>query len=608
MFIVRSAVFRSTVLWCGIGFLVAAAGGCGSSTETAKPNVIIFLVDTLRPDHLGAYGYPKDTSPELDAFARDAVVFKQASSPSSWTKPATASLLTGLLPHKHGAVTLTNRIPEDVNLFSEYLHPLSYTTAAFVANANVIDVWGFDQGFTWFDDVKGRTGDNDAEVVVDAALDYISKNKDQPLFIYLHTVDPHGPYDPPQPFKGRWTKGVRGKVEMPRDLSSDTPQANLKRTIAAYDGEIAYNDFQFGRLLEGLKAEGLYENSFIFFVADHGEEQVEHGRGGHSHTLYEELVRVPMVLKFPGEAHAGDVVDVPVSILDAIPTVLGHLGEAIPDVLDGLDLNTAISDPSTPSIRDRMFFFDLDAQRWDGSINILGGVRYRDYKLIERTHPVKEEALYNLADDPLEQRNIIRTERDRADKLLLLLAKNRLDSRSGLQLRLINGLDNEVRVFHGTFTTTGRFTDLERRQTEEEDIITLEEDDRRLSFRITCRNYKNPTRKHPPIIIDEDCFTFRLDPPDAPITVEKFACEGLDGLPLYLGQERTKVDKLPRTFSMDSLELLALNESTIRRTSLQTVSDLPPGGTLIAFPDRIRQDVEMDEATRDRLKALGYIK
>jgi hypothetical protein len=174
-------------------------------------------------------------------------------------------------------------------------------------------------------------------------------------------------------------------------------------------------------------------------------------------------------------------------------------------------------------------------------------------------------------------------------------------------LRVINGADGGVRIFEGTLATEGRFTGLGRSQFEEEDQVRLEEDGRRLSFRLVSRNYKNPTRKIPPVIIDEDRFSFRLDPAEAPFSIESFRCEG-GAADLYLGQEQKKAGALPLTYRADALEILALDDSVLRRTSDQTVSELPPGGYLVSVPGKIREDAEMDEALRERLRALGYIK
>jgi hypothetical protein len=395
-------------------------------------------------------------------------------------------------------------------------------------------------------------------------------------------------------------------VEKPRHLTHETPEGHVQCTLAAYDGEIAYNDAQFGRLLEGLKAEGLYKDSFVFFLSDHGEEHLEHGQGGHSHTLYQELVRVPLVVKYPREAFAGRTVGARVSILDVMPTVLRVLGEEIPAHLDGSDLTVKVAGKDGRAM-DRSLFFDLDTQRFDGSINIVDAVLSGKYKFIHRTFPEEKESLFDLSKDPGEQINLVETHPDEADRLKALMAGHRLSTRRGVLLRVINSADGGVRIYEGSLTTEGRFTGLERSQFEKEDQVRLEEAGTRLVFRLVSRNYKNPLQKILPRIIDEDRFTFRLDPADAPFSIESFRCEG-GAADLYLGQERKKAGTLPITYRPDDLEIVALDDSVLRRTSDQTVSELPPGGYLVSVPGKIREDAEMDEALRERLRALGYIK
>ena len=151
--------------------LLVVSAGCRSASVTpTRPNVVVYLVDTLRPDHLGVYGYERDTSPALDAFARDAVVFDQAYSPSAWTRPACASLLTGLNPQKHRAITRDDTLGAEVELLSEYLQALDYRTAGVVSNPNVIALWGFDQGFDWFEDVPAATHHARADAVNEAVF------------------------------------------------------------------------------------------------------------------------------------------------------------------------------------------------------------------------------------------------------------------------------------------------------------------------------------------------------------------------------------------------------------------------------------------------------
>ncbi|MBU0754610.1 MAG: sulfatase-like hydrolase/transferase, partial [Planctomycetes bacterium] len=217
----------TTLLVC---FCTFSACNSSSDDKTGKPNVFIYLVDTLRPDHLSLYGYSRATCPNLEIFARDSVIFDEAYTPATWTRPATASLLTGLLPYKHGAVTLSNKLPEDIVMISETLQTLDYETSSFVANVNVIEVWGFNQGYGHFDDVKERTGSNDAEDVVNASLEYLSVDRDKPVFMFIHTVDPHSPYKAPNPYCNHFNPGKKWRALLPKDLTENTPAGILAGT------------------------------------------------------------------------------------------------------------------------------------------------------------------------------------------------------------------------------------------------------------------------------------------------------------------------------------------------------------------------------------------
>ena len=608
----------------GIGFLAfpclvilaAMIAACGpseapSTTPDRAPNVLIYLVDTLRPDHLGIYGYDKPTSPRTDAFAEEGVVFRQAYTPASWTKPATASLLTGLLPYRHGAVTMANRIPEDVRLVSERLAERGYVTAAVVANAFVVGDWGFDQGYDHFDDVKARLKQSKAEVVVDetlAWLDSDERDESRPFYLYLHTIDPHGPYDPPSPFREQWVKKGPGKVILPRDLRPDTNPDTLARTREAYDGEIAYNDHHFGRLLDALKERGLYDNTLVIFVADHGEEFLDHGQGGHSRTLYQEVVRVPLIMRFPVGDHAGKSVKIPVTLMDAAATVLAAAG-ADGDGLDGMDLGPFVAGTAPLEHADRPLFFDLDIQRWGNqSINIMSGVLFRNYKLLLRTHPTREEALYSLKHDADETENLMDKESRRAGELRAALEASRLSAKSGIMLRVVNGGDKKARVFEGVLTTAGRFTHLGRSQLEEGDLVELGPEGRRIHFRLTARNYNNPSRRVPPFITDEDRLTFRVEPEDAEFTVERFGCSLPDGKTLHLGRDRSPAGALPLSFTADSDALLVEDAGSVRPSSLEAIDGTPAGGYLISVPGGARLSSGMSQEMEERLRALGYIK
>jgi arylsulfatase A-like enzyme len=321
-----------------------APGGAGA----ARPNILVYLVDTLRPDHLGAYGYARPTSPHLDAFAAEATLFRNAVAQSSWTRPAVASLFTGLNPQGHGVVRPDRALPADLPLLPELLRGLGYRTHAVITNGNVADAFGFDRGFDGFRYLpEGRPGEMHqlSDRVNRAAFRWLERRSGEaPFFLYLHTSDPHGPYTPREPYRERFAPDVRdpriGSAALFRDLNrgAPAPPAIGADLIDLYDGEIAFNDASFGALLEKLRELGLEASTLVVFVSDHGEAFAEHGSWQHGNTLYSELIRVPLVVRFPDGSGRGRVVTEVVRQVDLLPTLLDYLGAPLPAGLHGRSL------------------------------------------------------------------------------------------------------------------------------------------------------------------------------------------------------------------------------------------------------------------------------
>jgi hypothetical protein len=279
-----------------------------------RPNVLIFLIDTLRQDHLSCYGYARKTSPNLDAFARDAIRFTDAMSASSWTRPSVASLLTGTYPNTHGSQDEWDVVRPEVPRLAERLRDAGYETHGIMGNLNCLPMSGFGITFFRYLDAKSRMlGKTTDDVTVDAAIKTLEFADDRPWFLYVHAMGPHGPYTPPYPYHSLFQT-----PEADRDEHADA--------IDAYDGEIAYTDAQFGRLIEALKRLGEYDRTLILVVADHGEEFWDHGGTDHGTTLYEELLRVPFLVKLPDGARGGTTVDSLVELVDVAPTLCAVLG------------------------------------------------------------------------------------------------------------------------------------------------------------------------------------------------------------------------------------------------------------------------------------------
>ncbi|MFQ5718321.1 MAG: sulfatase [Acidobacteriota bacterium] len=333
-----------------------------------RPDIIILLVDTLRVDRLGAYGYARDTSPHIDALARDGWLFTQAASTASWTKPAIASLFTSRYPRQAGIDSASwnhagaaGEVRVDVldprlTTLSEVLASGGYSTVAVGHNHHLTERLGFAQGFDRY--IWGLKNDvtfTSAPEIHRRFLAWVDRHRG-PFFGYLHYIDVHWPYLPPPPFAGHFA-GPPPEIDYNTAGFMDAAQAAGRRgdlhlapdLVAhmsdAYDEEIQFVDEQIGRLLEELRARDLYDSSLIVFTADHGEEFLEHGHLAHGTGLYDVLVHVPLIIKFPcpGPSCGSRTIDAQVSLLDLLPTLASAAGLTPPAGIEGADLAGPIS-------------------------------------------------------------------------------------------------------------------------------------------------------------------------------------------------------------------------------------------------------------------------
>ena len=318
-----------------------------------RPNVLLIVVDTMRADRLGCYGYPENTSPTLDAMAAEGIVFRHAVAQASWTRPSIATILTGLYPSTHQAISKVSILPEAVVTLAEAFHQEGYYTAGFADNINIAPMFGFGQGFceyhylapayfygasesasklTLYDLVrlvkerflsKAKRVDHyyrDAERMTSEAIDWLKAERGEPFFLFLHYMDPHDPYFV-HPYNG---EGY-ARVSMP-----NPPLEMAPRLSALYDGEIAFWDRSFADLLAFMRSRGLLDDTIIAVTADHGEEFAEHGGWWHGATLYDEGILIPLVIRLPQSASAGMVIDHQVRLLDVAPTLLDRCGLPVP--------------------------------------------------------------------------------------------------------------------------------------------------------------------------------------------------------------------------------------------------------------------------------------
>jgi len=428
----------------------ATAGVCGDRAavpRTTRPPVIIYLVDTLRADHLGCYGYPRPTSPRIDAFARDAVRFERALAQAPWTKPAVASIFTGLTPPQHGATgafSVLGKMPTIAAL----LAAAGYDTAAFAISGFLDREFGLWQGFGEYrvfveqpigpnEGVRPRAGElmhQRADVGQQAALSWLdTRPSTAPLFLYVHVSDPHAPYLAPEPFRQRFAAGVDPQLGLVSNIdaihSGQRQLATGERDaiIALYDAEVAYTDDRFGAFLDGLAARGLYENALIVLVADHGEAFAEHRYWQHGSSMFDEQIRVPLLIKLPGNRSGGRVVSDVVSQVDILPTALEVAGAAPPAGLAGASLVSAVA-CGAPLARGRAVYSHLGGT----SLTIsLEGVMLGNDKLIH-DFGTRHTELYDLAADPQERRDLTATRQLRTGYLASLAIPFRLATAAAL--------------------------------------------------------------------------------------------------------------------------------------------------------------------------------
>jgi arylsulfatase A-like enzyme len=398
------------------------AGGC---EERRRPNVILISLDTVRADHLSVYGYPRSTTPNLERLAEEGVVFEHAFTQTPWTVPSHMSVFTSLYPSVHSITHLTPQSDMSA-MIPEILRDAGYLTAGFVAPVLSED-YGFAKGFDYYlrtDQVRP------ADIMVDRALEWLAGDpaepviREQPFFLLLHLFDAHHPYEPPWPFDTAFIPAYRSDI---RELSQTHPYAQeknltdeeLAEVVALYDGEIAYADFAIGRFFDALRELGLYDEALIVVFGDHGEGFLEHGLMNHGNSVYEELIRVPLLLRLPGGRSGGERIDEPVQLIDIAPTILQELELEPPPVMQGTSL-------FNPVLRDGSPRFAYVSEAYAACI------RTDSWKVIEnpesraKTIPRSlgvDYELYHLTEDPREQKNLALEQTERLGSMTEVLRR-----------------------------------------------------------------------------------------------------------------------------------------------------------------------------------------
>ena len=384
-----------------------------SSPRSDAPDVLVLLIDILRADHLGCYGYERPTSPNIDAFAEDAILFENFVAASTYTKTSISTLFTGLPAYRHGVYHGTwGHDPDEVEsdtlsrrftTLAEALDAHGLNTAGWIQNGQIRGYMGFDQGFAYFRDRAGR--------IPRIAADYRAWRErwadDTRTFAYLHFIDLHAPYQPSEEYLGRFgdpqsraegmddstwhvfkRKVANGKIEL-------SPQ-DVRDFENRHDEQLGYVDEWIGRILDDLKAAGRYDDTLIVVTSDHGEGFWEHGFISHSNAPYEELTHSPLLVKLPGSEHGGRRVEQMVGGIDLAPTLIELAGATPPADMEGESFLALLRDPDA----------ELPPRQRYIEFNSMVGVRTDRWKYIARRSDEPAE-LYDLTRDPGERHNCI---------------------------------------------------------------------------------------------------------------------------------------------------------------------------------------------------------
>lgn len=569
--------------------VVGAIVACQSPEEppreepSRRPNVVLIGVDTLRADHLGCYGYARPTSPRIDAFAAESAVFRQAIASSPWTLPSFASMLTGLVPSHHRAGEgrpdsrsgLDTRFPT----LASILQAQGYATGSFVSNGWVSTRVGLARGFA------EHTLFMRSEQAAQAAVRFVDAHADQPFFAFVHLLAPHAPYEPPPEDAALFIDpAYDGPVGTRFDVMEKAEtDADRRRVVDLYDGEIRLTDRLIGSILDALSARGLTERTMIVVTADHGEELLDHGARGHGHTLYQELLHVPLLVRFLHAQFRGQVTR-RVRTLDLMPTILDTLGIAPPAGLDAVSLVPLLRGEPMPAESERAFAEFVSTPGEQKAV-LLG------HEKLVLTQWSGATALFDLTNDPREHEDRSAAMPERAAALAAIIQNTLVAPATGAYVIVQNLRSGDVVKL--TVTTPGTFEEIATSHTESDDRVTVAPDRPLVELELHGSDPKRdsdgvhlrPARTHPAVAITSASLNGEPFPPDRVFAGETFQRMYLHPPPwTFLEQPTTaaKVAWLPEPRKEDACRIV--------------VTFVPPPPT-----------IEMDEALRRHLRELGYL-
>jgi len=511
--------------------------------EPAKrPNVILVVLETLRRDHLSLHGYPRKTSPFLEKLAEEAIVFDNAYSQSNWTRPSVATILTGLYPSEHRAITALDKLDDSFTLLPEVLRQHGYLTAAFCTGRVISDpIFNYDQGFDLFVDEGKALFDT----LRQSALAWLDANRRQPFFIYLHTFDPHAPYLAPGRLAELFDSEYDGRLKELKVLKpmilrtmGTLSERDREYVRARYDAEILYTDMVLERLIHDLEKRGLWDNTLLVVTSDHGEEFYEHGNWGHGVGLFPEQLRVPLLIRLAGQEHGGMRPGGLASGVDIMPTILCSLGLPVPDAVAGIDL-LATLDENGRTGRDHHYaqfratrFFEDPAptcQVTRSECSLIG--QRLQYIWTQHELPPRKRAqrLFDLSQDPFALNDIASSRPDIVKEHV-----RAIDIRyaTGYTIAAV-AADARRRTYAGTVRSGSPIVRAKGIDTESDDVVALSDDRKVLRFELKVSG-------------DDDLVRFETRPANVAVTID-IECDGAAVAPesVRLGPKGKPAEKMP---------------------------------------------------------------
>jgi len=397
-----------------------------SSRNQGRPNVLLISIDTFRADHIHGYGYEFETTPTLDKLMRRGASFSNAISPSPWTLPSHVSLFTSLYPHTHGVIGNMLAIGEDVSTLPPVLSKMGYAAAAFTTSPNLSPRHGYAPGFDTY-----VCKEVSAPLVCEQALKWLNTIEEKNFFLFLHLYDIHTDYTPLPKYLSMFESSYEGKIDgkgrnlyKVREGNIVLSEEDIRHLIALYDAEIRQLDASLGTFFKALEHRNILSNTIVVITSDHGEEFLEHGDVLHGRTLYDELIKIPLIIAGPG-IPSGRLVKKQVELIDVMPTILELCGAKVPPEVEGRSLLPLLAQEQGDWTE--IAFAEADHKNEEHDVK--RAIRTKRYKLYY-DRLTKREELYDIILDPAERQNIVEQRPDVA-KILRAKLKDWMNTKRG---------------------------------------------------------------------------------------------------------------------------------------------------------------------------------